>query len=154
MHSVLSLLAAPAAATAAGMARGAAAAAAKPFDALLQAAVGRAEAAGSARESCDTEPLADDREALESRLAEKLQELLTSLGIAAGESISIRFDATTGSFDVDDDQSLATLVEEAIGGDAELANDLARLAELECDSSELQVEVGAEGEAARIEWTE
>jgi hypothetical protein len=152
MNAIYGMLAAPSAVNMAGRA---AKAAATPFELLLQAASQATESTVA-----ENEPVAeaDDASTLQNRVARQLQQLLESLGLAAGDRVTLRIDQGSGEIQVDD-HPLANDVEAAIENDSQLKAEIKRLAELDSlfDSApfmdqELRVEV-AEGQgAAALQW--
>src|SRR5687768_16077177 len=111
MNSLLGLLAAPTAAKVADMAGRTAKVAATPFELLLKAAVGDA---ASTVDSGDANQGAEESEDLEQQVARQLQELLSSLGVGAGERVTLRIDDATGEIKVDDNHPAAAAIEEAL----------------------------------------
>jgi hypothetical protein len=111
---------------------------AKPLAASLGAAAGEAASAATrpfasflGAAQCDAP--ARDSEAtpsLEDKVAGKLQKLLKSVGVSAGERVTLHVDKKTGAIKVDDDQPLAADIEAALRDDKELAGDLRRLAKV------------------------
>lgn len=134
MDVLLSMLAAPAAKAAIGLAHRGATAAAVPFEQLLEAAMSRG---GESAEQ------GEDAEALGARLAASLQHLLTSLGAAAGDVVSVRTDWASGQVEVAENHALAESIEQAIRRDRQLSGDLARHAQMKGQSSLLEIEIGA-----------
>ena len=153
MNPLVGLLAAPAAASVAEAAGKTAKLAAMPFELLLNAAVGAADANGA-----ETNPVdgADGSGNLHDQVARQLQQALESLGARAGDELSIRIEDEGFSVNGPD----AARVEEGLRGDTQLAEDLRRLAEIKglFDGSpfaldeELRVEVGEPGSAVTLEW--
>ena len=128
--------------------------AATPFELLLNAAVGGAQASAAASDAVHG---ADGSANLQVRVARQLQQALESLGAVAGDELTIRVDneglSVNGSAE-------SARVEEALRNNAQLAEDIRRLAETNglFDGSpftldeELRVEVGAPGSVVMLEW--
>jgi hypothetical protein len=154
MNALFGLLAAPAAASVAEAAGRTAKLAATPFELLLNAAVGGVDASAAEIKPIDDADVPAD---LQDRLARELQQVLESLGAAAGDELTIRVEnegfIVNGSPD-------AARVEEALRNDPQLAEDVRHLAEINglFDGSpfvlgeELRVEVGESGSVATLEW--
>jgi hypothetical protein len=153
MNALFGLLAGPAAASVADAARSTAKLAATPFEVLLNAAVGGAEASAA-----ESDPVsADGSGDLQDRVARQLQQALESLGAVAGDELTIRVD--NEGFNVNGSPDAAG-VEDALRHDAQLAEDLRRLAEINglfdgspfALSEELRIEVGEPGSVVTLEW--
>jgi hypothetical protein len=154
MNALFGLLAAPAAASVADVAGRTVKLAATPFELLLNAAVGGVDASAAESRPVDGADGAGD---LQDHVARRLQELLESVGAGPGDELTIRVD--NAGFRVDGSPDAAR-VEEALRNDAQLAEDLRRLAEINdlFDGSpfaldeDLRVEVGEPGSVVRLEW--
>jgi hypothetical protein len=155
MDSLLSIMAARTATSALELGGKAVAAAAKPFDLLLQAAANAAKPADVVK----TSP-AEAEATLEDRVAAQLQELLESCGLESGERVELSIDPAAGEIAVSDSHPAKADIERALEQRPELLDDLEQLAELNAafgegfgaEESEVAVEVGNSGEAARLEW--
>jgi len=157
MNGLYGLFAAPTAATAFEAVSGAVAAAATPFDALLKAAMSANESSAAGNEAQGD---GDDNEPLQDRVARQLQELLGSLGIAAGERVRLHVDSASGDVTVADEHPLAAAIEESLQNNAHLEADIRRLAEINglfghapfANDSELEIELSEYQDAALLEW--
>jgi hypothetical protein len=156
MNGIYGLFAAPTAATAVQAIGGLAEAATTPFDMLLKAAMtsNKASAVNEGTKALDGD------EGLQEQVAGQLQQLLESLGVSAGEQVNLRVDRATGEVSVRDDHPLAGAIEESIRSNAQLVEEIRRLAEIDdvfgqaafAVDSELRVEVAEDRAAARLEW--
>jgi hypothetical protein len=150
MNPILGLLSAP---SALGLAQQTAKAAAPPFDLLLQAA---RDAAGSESTGADLQEKQDEATAFDN-LALQLQDLLSSLGVGAGEKMRLTADGETGKIRVDGHE-LAGSVEAAIANDPGLAANLQDVlasavgADAGLNDAELQVEAAEDQQPAILEW--
>jgi len=157
MNTLFGLLAAPTAATAVNAVGQTAKAAAAPFEMLLKAAMSVNESGATSDESQEAD---DDAGSLQDQVARQLQQLLQSLGVAAGERVSINVDTASGDITVDDAHPLAAAIEEALRSDSQLEADVRRLAEINglfdnspfVNESELRIEVAEDQAAALLEW--
>jgi hypothetical protein len=145
--SLLGPLSGPLAGSAGAVAGTIASAATRPFASFLGAAEN--DAAGDSPTTPD----------LESDVAGKLQKLLKSVGVPAGERVTLYIDKKTGAINVDDDQPLAADIEAALRADSELAGNLRRLAKVNdvfhssslIAQSEVEATVG-DDETASLRW--
>lgn len=157
MSSGLSLLAIPAGAAAFGFAKQSAAAAAEPFQALLQAAMERAEPVSGAE--ADEGGAITEVDAIRDRLARQMQELLASSGAAEGEVVSLNVSGA-GDISIAGDSELAAAVEAAIRDNPAMADDIRRLAESDgalddaswFGGAELRITAAAGDGAPELEW--
>jgi hypothetical protein len=155
MNPLYGLLAAPAASTAIDFAGRTAKAAATPFELLLQAATKATEPTAA---SNDGDEPADESASLHNQVAQQLQQLLESLGVASRDRVTLRIDSDTGKITADD-HALAGEIEAAVQGNSKLREDLRRLAQSEplfghspFADSELTVELADEQGAATLSW--
>jgi hypothetical protein len=155
MNALLGMIALPTAATAVDAAQKTAAAVAKPFDLLLQVAT-----AAASNDDPAVATDAEDSDSLESRVGKRLQQILETAGIGAGEPVRLNVNSETGEIDVADNSPLAAAIEEALRSDSQLAADLCELARAEgmfrpsvfLADSQLEVELGEGSESAAIHW--
>lgn len=156
MSSLLGLLAAPAAFGAVNAVQQTAKVAASPFDALLRSAMGPDHApSATAAAACG-----DEADSLEQQIAQRLQELLTSIEVQPGERMTLEVDDWTGDISVLGNAPNAAAIEEVIASDRELISAIKQLAHIEGrfdgspfkSKSSLAVEVGGNGEAAKLQW--
>ena len=156
MNALFGLLAAPAATSALDLAGRTADAASAPFELLMQMAMKSAEPTAAVEELAEE----SETESLQQQVARQLQELLQSLGIAPGDRVTIEVDNATGDLEVGDDHPLAGPIEAALDSDAQLEENIRRLAEQDAlfgaapfaANSKLQVEVAEEQSSALLEW--
>ena len=157
MNSLYGLLAAPTAATALDLAGRSAKAAATPFELLMQMAVEAAAPNSSVEESAQG---GDEAQSLQEQIARQLQEMLASLGVEAGDRVTIKVDSATGDLSVSDVHPLASEIEAALASDSKLAEDVRRLAEIDglfgaapfAANSKLDVEVAEDQSTALLQW--
>lgn len=157
MNALFGILAAPSAAHAVDLVHHTAKAVASPFDALLKTALGveeplRGAPAGIAAHG-------DDASATPA-IAAKFQELLTSLGMRAGESITLEVDEWTGDLTAEPNSPYAEQLEQALAGQPALAASIFDLGRAEGrldgspfkSKSHLRIEVVQDGAAAELDW--
>jgi hypothetical protein len=155
MNPLYGLLAAPAASTAIDFAGRTAKAVATPFELLLQAAT-QSTAPTAADDSGEQ---AEDASTLHDQVAQQLQELLESLGVAPGDQVTLRVDNATGEISADD-HPLSDAIEAALRTDSQLQSDIRHLAEADglfgaaafVADSKLQVKVAEDQRLATLAW--
>jgi hypothetical protein len=117
--SLLGPLATPLAASVGAVAGEAASAVTTPFASFLGAAQNDAAIDGS-----------DETSSLEEDVTARLQKIFTSVGVPAGERVTLHIDKQTGAIHINGDQPLAADLEAALRGDKKLASGLGRLAKV------------------------
>ena len=155
MNSLFGLAALPAAGAAANAFNGATSAMTRPFGKFFQEAVEQSDPTADA----ESDALMAEANSLQDRLARQLQALLTSLGVAADEEASIRFDQTTGQVMVDGHHA-SSAIQSAIQSDPQMLADMQRLAELHSqfdpnvstEQWELQARVMENERSALLRW--
>lgn len=154
MNSLLGIFAAPTALGAVGAVRQTAAAVASPFQAMLESAIGASEQAGEAALG-DGSP----SDGFQEMVAQRLQQLLASLGIQPGDQVTLEVDDWTGDVTVAGSHPQADAIEEALANDGELTGWIRQLGELEGrfdgspfkSTSKLQIE-SSDQSMARLRW--
>ena len=125
-----------------------------PFEVLLKAASQTAES--TAESGTTDEPT--EKLSLPERVAQKLQELLQSLGVQPGDRVILGIDKRTGDVTAHD-HPLAAEIEAAINGDDALKADLQQLAKAEdvfdpspfFGDAKVDIELSEDGDA-QLNW--
>lgn len=156
MNSLFGIFAAPTALGVVDAVRQTASAVATPFHAVLESAMGASEQTGEAPNGDEGSHCND----LQGKVAQRLQQLLTSLGMQPGEQVTLEVDDWTGDVTVAGRHPQADAIEDALASDGELIGWIRQLGEIEGrfdgspfkSTSMLQVEISGEQSAARLQW--